>query len=74
MTRKEEIWNQALISHKNCYADYVNGAEWADEHPKKGLVNIKNVCKWLKENASGYSRNDLGIEYMINELKQAMTK
>ena len=80
MTRLEEIWESfqryKLVTETGNLSegDYIAGAEWADEHPKKGLVNINNVCKWLKENVSGYSHNDLGIEYMINDFKQAMSK
>ena len=30
-------------------AAHRNGAEWADEHPKEGMVNIEDVCTWIKE-------------------------
>ena len=26
------------------------GAEWADENPRKGLVDIDKACKWLEKN------------------------
>lgn len=25
------------------------GASWADERPRKGLVDVEKVCEWLKE-------------------------
>lgn len=28
---------------------FIMGAEWADEHPRKGLVDIDKVCNWLSE-------------------------
>ena len=26
---------------------FIDGANWADENPKKGLVSIDKVCEWL---------------------------
>ena len=50
--RKEEI-EQAIP--KNKFGDFhkqvayefgfQQGAEWADEHPRKGLVDIEKVCE-----------------------------
>ena len=52
MNRKEEIdknahehfahgWQGSLIDA------YIEGAEWADEHPKKGLADIEKVKEFL---------------------------
>ena len=40
--------------HERSRADFVAGADWADKHPKRGMVNIEDVCKWLKENVSKF--------------------
>ena len=29
-------------------------AEWIDEHPRKGLVDIDKACEWLLDNVYGY--------------------
>ena len=30
------------------------GAEWADEHPRKNLVDIDKAVKWIKDNANKF--------------------
>ena len=52
MTRQEEIVNRVVKeqSQSQLYqplewrAGFIAGAKWADEHPKEGLVNLKDVC------------------------------
>ena len=34
---------------------FEEGAKWADEHPKEGLVSIAKVCEWLKNNVYEYT-------------------
>lgn len=62
MTREEEIKQAAKnradqyehpVDWNNCYHHYIQGAEWADQHPKKGLWDSEKVCKYL-ENHAGY--------------------
>ena len=36
------------------YFGFINGAQWADEHPKDNLVDIDKVCEWLEENANKF--------------------
>lgn len=31
------------------------GAEWADKHPKKGVVSLYEVCSWLQNNIDDYT-------------------
>ncbi len=69
MTREEEIINAS----KNYYKDselkdlkilhFINGAKWADNHPKEGLVSIDKVCAYLE------IRID---DYIIRDLRKAM--
>ena len=28
---------------------FIDGAKWADENPKEGLVSIDKACKWFKQ-------------------------
>lgn len=77
MTRKEEIneaasgfglWNVGEAMFKL-------GAEWADEHPRKGLVDIEKVCKWLLDNTATYDIQWLGrvkVNDMVKDLRKAM--
>lgn len=75
MTRKEEIWHQALISHKNCYDDYVNGAEWADENPSE-----EHIAAYLSKKGWPLNRNgevvsyDEALKLCINSVKYDLQK
>ena len=46
---------------------FVAGAQWADEHPKKGLVDIDRACEWLKNTEIGTFPYKL-----IKEFRKAM--
>ena len=54
MTREFEILEEARKLHQEKYncegvcPDFIKGAEWADSHPRKGLVDIEKVCEVLK--------------------------
>lgn len=48
------------------------GAEWADEHPRKGLVDIDKVCEWMKTNYTEFldnSRLGISIEELVEDLR-----
>ena len=60
---REEIIKEAAADHWSCVCcgfddpiadareeSFIEGAEWADEHPKKGLVSLDKVCEWIDEN------------------------
>ena len=62
MTREEQR-KEAAAEHRDCVccgfydpiaddkeASFIEGAEWADEHPKEGLVSLDRVCEWIDEN------------------------
>lgn len=62
MTREKEIidaaekyYNDSELKDIKIF-HFVNGAKWADKHPKEGLVNIDSVIKFLKENIDTYSK------------------
>ena len=49
MNRKEEIKiaSEDMGLWQVGSAMFQLGAEWADAHPRKGLVDIEDVCKYL---------------------------
>lgn len=47
---------------------FIVGAQWADEHPRKGLVDIEKVCEYLMKNDKGF----ILTEMSITELRKAM--
>ena len=70
MTRQEEIFNE--VHNRPAYGgfhadEFIQGAEWADKHPREGLWDKDKVCKWL----NGYS---FIPSYVIKELCSAMEK
>jgi len=82
MKREIQITNFASNYSKSCYPndDYVSYAargdiaqacidaiNWADEHPRKGLVDIDKVCKWLEK--GGYFVNNTET---IEDFRNAM--
>ena len=76
MTRKEEI-NKSIpdvCAGRVQAIFYVWGAEWADEHPKKGLVDIDKVCEYLKslkfQEYSGTPLERLINDFEIKELRK----
>lgn len=61
MTREEEIKQAAKnradqyehpVDWNNCYHHYIQGAEWADQHPRKGLWDSQKVLDWVKKTFS----------------------
>lgn len=50
MEMKEEIEKAAakFDGSMDCVGCFIGGAEWADQHPRKGLVDIEKACKNLK--------------------------
>lgn len=52
--------------------------EWADEHPKKGLVSLDKVVKYLQSkleyspDIDGLQIYDTGIEEFVNDFRKAM--
>ena len=88
MTRKEEIKKGAFDAFPNegwerQRVSFVQGALWADEHPRKGLLDIEKVCEWLENNMHDYFDGDnefavcdcfLTKENFIEQLKKEMEK
>lgn len=66
MERKEQIEFKAGSTRDGLIANYVpteqafmyedgfkDGANWADNHPKKGLIDIKKAAEWIKNAFKG---------------------
>lgn len=51
MEREEEIEKAAakFDGSMDCVGCFIGGAEWADQHPRKGLVDIENACQKLEK-------------------------
>lgn len=56
--RKGEIFNAASKKALDV-SEFIHGAEWADQHPKEGLIDIEEVCRILKNMLS----NDISEKY-----------
>lgn len=83
MKREEEIINAALEECAeqvlDCKWAFMHGAKWADEHPRKGLVDIEEVCNLLRKKVGNYFVFDLAEgtycfykEQLIKELYKSM--
>ena len=66
MTREEQLYIAAdkeaapFRKFNTVYADcvvggFVQGAKWADEHPKEGLVSLDKACEWLESALRPYA-------------------
>ena len=73
MIREEEIKQAAKnradqyeysVDWNHCYHHYIQGAEWADQHPRKGLWDVEKVIEWL--NAVDFSKyvENLSVIYV----------
>jgi hypothetical protein len=81
MSREEEIKQAAKnradqyehpVDWNNCYHHYIQGAEWADQHPKKGLWNAEKVIRWLMNNINNYLVKGRDIDLIYEDLHKAM--
>ena len=51
---------------------FKRGAQWADSHPRKGLVDIDKACEFLKDHLDGYDIPEDDIERSVETFKLAM--
>ena len=86
MTREEEIKQTAKnradqyehpVDWNNCYHHYIQGAEWADQHPREGLWDAQKVCDFLKNKCVFSAANSSVIvefngEELVRKLRKAM--
>lgn len=82
MTREEQFKEYLKVRNipiDSLEADSImEGIEWADEHPKDGLVSIDKVCKYLEslvyQEFSGAPLERVFDEYAIKQFRKAMEK
>lgn len=84
MTRKEEIKKSAFDAFPNegwerQRVAFVQGALWADEYPRKGLVDIEKACEWLKDNVNDsyldwydWEKCRLNKDELLRDFREAM--
>ena len=82
MTREEEIKQAAKIradqyehpvDWNNCYHHYIQGAEWADQHPREGLWDANKVLAWISQNIESYCKLDAkNFNNLLFDLGKAM--
>ena len=72
MTREEQInQDEKIFAADQCDIElaFKEGAKWADEHPKEGMVSIDKVCDWLVVNAEDNVESALDL---VAKFKRAM--
>lgn len=91
MTREEEIKRKAHLRMKDfsflnefhsnkqiqifAYNRFLEGANWADQHPRKGLWDAEKVIEWLRNNSSKYMTEGINYpHYAYNALVDDLTK
>ena len=85
MNREEEIKQAAKnradqyehpVDWNNCYHHYIQGAEWADQHPREGLWDAEKLCNILrnKMNSNWFYEKMERADYdsIIEDLHKAM--
>lgn len=74
MTRKDEINLATRVAFLKAGVDkesYRQGIEWADEHPKSGLVDIDAACLWLIDSLKAYNlMPTTAVEYFVGGFKK----
>lgn len=74
-SKDSEIFYKVNDNYGDCFhGGFIDGAKWADEHPKKGLVNIEDVCRFLDEHlytSTSTGDYDYGQEYICSDFDNA---
>ena len=61
-----------------CAEDFLAGAKWADQHPRKGLWDAEKVIEWLKDNSKKYvvcyedGYSHYAHKSLVEDLRKAM--
>lgn len=91
MTREEQIRKNANTYTLSAFGElddfldvtdgFIDGAKWADEHPKEGMVSLDKVCEWLenkcenkKEYISGLFGGPCSINIMFENISKDLRK
>ena len=73
-SKESEIYYKVNDNYGDCFhGGFIDGAKWADEHPKPEMVNkqefIEKACDWLVGNAEDSVESAL---YLVAKFKRAM--
>ena len=78
-SKDSEIFYKVNDNYGDCYhGGFIDGAKWADEHPKQGLISIDKACEWLQENTvKDFDNKNLTMLFgsiidMITDFRKAM--
>ena len=80
---REELLQEACINELGCgiYDKYfrecwIDGARWADDHPKEGLWAKEKVCRAIKDLLGGYDiiNSNFGNSYHENKFIDDLCK
>lgn len=63
---RNELLSFLLEKGQGIYDELI--LEESIKEEKEELVD--NICRWIRENYSNYSSNELGMENFINDLKE----
>ena len=84
MNREEEIKQAAKnradqyehpVDWNRCYHHYIQGAEWADQHPREGLWDAEKVIKWLRAHIDNYANYNIKTdECFVNDFEEDLRK
>ena len=83
MTREEEFTHESFVYANNIYMerkcelfeikdiahDFVQGAIYADQHPREGLWDAEKVIEWLRNNQHGFVLTDIDIEDLCKAME-----
>lgn len=80
MTREEEIKQASELAYpysNGVFTDgmrdcFIKGAEWTDQHPRKGLVDIEKACEWLSDYIKYFNFWEDGTQRDVEEFRKAM--
>lgn len=61
-------YKKECFNHSHLMDAAIGAANWADEHPRKGLVDIDDICEYLTKNDKGFILTEMSIA----ELRKAM--
>ena len=65
-------YKKECFNHSHLMDAVIEGAEWADKNPRKGLVDIEKVCEWLDLHMPFGEVDKKLRDKVIADLKNAM--
>ena len=63
----QETYSGAQANHLPMRVGFSTGAKWADEHPRKGLIEVEKVIEYLRKN-----HHVMNKDIMIGQFKREL--